>query len=393
MKALEGIKVVDLTHALAGPLCTYHLQLLGADVVKIERPGIGDDFRAFARRPGWSVSPSFISVNAGKRSMTLDFKTSEGQEVTRRLATRADVVVENQRPGALAGLGLDWPALSKLNPRLVMCSLSGFGQKGAMSRWPAYDHTIAAMTGMMWRGGDDIPEYGRGFSVDCFSGYVAYAAIVVALLRRERFGMGQYLDVAMLDASMVLMAVGIVRQLLLGDDMPAFQAVVHDRPTVAPYRTADRWIFLSGNFQNHYESLCRVLGAPELLTDPRFVDVRTRNEHSAELKAELAKRIAGRSAIELERELMEAGCPAAVVRTTDETVRSPYMRERGMLLETTVPDRDDRVTLVNAGFMADADGPGLRGPVPALGAHTDEILGELGYSASDIAGMRERGIV
>ena len=310
MQALEGIQVVDLTHALAGPFCTYQLQLLGADVVKIERPGVGDDFREFARPDGWQVGPSFIAVNGGKRSLTVDLKHPAGQEIVRKLAARADVVVENQRPGSLARLGLDWPTLQQVNPRLVYCSLSGFGQTGDMRDWLAYDHTIQAMAGMMWSGGDDVPSQGRGFSVDCFAGYVAYASILASLFRRERSGAGQYLDVAMLDASMVLMGVGIVRQAVTGDQLPAIQAVVHDRPTVAAYRTADRWLFLSGNFQNHYVALCNVLDAPELLADPRFKDVRSRNAHSAELKAELARRFATRSAPELERQLMQAGCRA-----------------------------------------------------------------------------------
>jgi CoA:oxalate CoA-transferase len=393
MQALEGMRVLDLTHALAGPFCTYQLQLLGADVIKIERPNTGDDFREFARPEGWPVGPSFIAVNGGKRSVTVDLKQPAGQEIVRRLAGRADVVVENQRPGSLARLGLDWNSLRQVNPRLVYCSLSGFGQTGELSEWLAYDHTIQAMAGMMWNGGDDVPSQGRGFSVDCFSGYLGYAAILASLLRRERCGEGQYLDVAMLDASMVLMGVGIVRQFVSGDQLPAIQAVVHERPTVAPYRTADRWLFLSGNFQNHYVALCDVLDAPELLADSRFKDVRSRNAHSAELKAELARRFAGRSAPELERQLMEAGCPAAVVRTTGEAIQMPHLRERGLLQDTRVAGAEQSVSLINAGFVSDTDGPRVQGPVPALGQDTDAVLQELGYSPTEIADLRARQVI
>jgi CoA:oxalate CoA-transferase len=393
MLALEGIQVLDLTHALAGPFCTYQLQLLGAHVIKIERPGTGDDFRDFARPEGWSLGPSFIAVNGGKRSVTVDLKNAAGQEIVRRLACRADVVVENQRPGSLARLGLDYQSLQALNPRLVYCSLSGFGQNGPMRDWLAYDHTIQAMVGMMWNGGDDVPSQGRGFSVDCFAGYLAYAAILASLLRRERSDAGQYLDVAMLDASMVLMGVGIVRQFVTGDQLPAFQAVAHERPTVAPYRTADRWLFLSGNFQNHFEALCRVLDAPELLADPRFKDVRTRNAHSAELKQELAKRFALRSAPELEQQLMEAGCPAAVVRTTSEAVQMPHLRERQLLQSAAVPGAPQPVTLLNSGFVANADGPQLRGPVPELGQHTDAVLLEVGYTDAEIRELRDQHVI
>jgi crotonobetainyl-CoA:carnitine CoA-transferase CaiB-like acyl-CoA transferase len=394
MQALEGLRVLDLTHALAGPFCTYHLQLLGAEVVKVERPALGDDFREFARLPGWDVSPSFIAVNAGKRSITVDLKQPDGQAIVRKLAARADVVVENLRPGAARAMRLGWDDLRQVNPRLVYCSISGFGQTGQMSRWPAYDHTIQAMTGMAWTGADDdVPSQGRGFSVDCFTGYVAFAQILGALLRRERSGEGQYLDVAMLDASLVLLAVGSVRQLITGDSLSAAQPIVHDRPTVAPYRTRDGWIWLSGNFQNHFVALCQVLEAPELLADSRFADAGARVSHSAELKTELARRIAPLSASDLECQLMEAGCPAAVVRTTAQVLRMPVLNERGMLQPTGVPGREAPVTLINAGVVTDTDGPGVQGPVPGLGADIDAVLGELGYSAAEIARLRESGTI
>jgi CoA:oxalate CoA-transferase len=393
MKALDGIRVLDLTHALAGPFCTYQLQLLGAEVVKIERRGVGDDFRDFARLPGWQVSPSFIAVNGGKRSVTADLKTEAGREVVRRLAARADVVVENLRPGVARKLGLGWEELREANPKLVYCSISGFGQTGEMRDWLAYDHTIQAMSGMSWTGrDDDTPTQGRGFSIDCFSGYVAYSAILSALLRRERCGEGQYIDVAMLDASLVLMGVGVVRQLITGDNQPAAQPIVHDRPTVAAYRTRDGWIWLSANFQSHYEALCRVIGAPELISDPRFRDVPTRNAHSAELKAALAERLAPLSAVELEGQLMRAGCPAGQVRTSLEAVRMPALTTRGILPQTTA-EEGRTVTLMNAGFVADADGPALSGPVPALGADTDTVLGELGYDVAEIARLKTEGAV
>jgi CoA:oxalate CoA-transferase len=394
VRALDAIRVLDLTHALAGPFCTYHLQLLGADVIKIERPRVGDDFRDFARLPGWDVSPSFVAVNGGKRSVTVDLKHPEGLAIVRRLAEQADVVVENLRPGAAVEMGLGWDALRAINPRLVYCSISGFGQSGPMSTWPAYDHTIKAMAGIAWSGHeDDVPSQDRGFSVDCFTGYVAFAQILGALLRRERSGEGQYLDVAMLDASLVLLAVGSVRQLITGDSVAAAQPIVHDRPTVAPYRTRDGWLWLSVNFQNQYEALCRVIHAPELVSDPRFVDVRSRNAHSQDLKAELARRLADCSAVELERELMQAGCPAALVRTTADLLRMPHLQDRDMLVDAGVPGRDEPVTLINAGFVASADGPGLQRGVPALGADTDAVLRDLGYSDAAIARLRTEGAV
>jgi len=394
VKALEGIRVLDLTHALAGPFCTYHLQLLGADVIKIERPTFGDDFREFARLPGWDVSPSFIAVNGGKRSVTVNLKDAEGQAIVRRLAEKGDVVVENLRPCAANELHLGWEDLRALNPRLVYCSISGFGQFGEMATWPAYDHTVQAIAGMSWTGrDDDVPSQGRAFSGDCYTGYVAFAQILGALLRRERSGEGQYLDVAMLDASLVLLAVGSVRQMITGDNIAASQPIVHDRPTVAPYRTRDGWLWLSANFQHQFEALCHVLQAEDILDDPRFATPRARTEHSTALKAELAQRLAESSATELEPQLMKAGCPAARVRTTRDVLQMPVLREREMLQSAAVPGRDEPVTLVNAGFVADEDGPALQRGVPALGADTDAVLVELGYAEADIARLRERGVV
>jgi CoA:oxalate CoA-transferase len=392
VKALEGLKVLDLTHALAGPFCTYQLQLLGAEIWKIERPELGDDFRDFARPDGWSVGPSFVAVNGGKRSITVNLKAPEGAALVRRLAGQADVVVENLRPGVAEKLGLGWEALRAANPRLVYCSISGFGQTGEMRDWPAYDHTIKAMAGMMWTGGDDVPSQGRGFSVDCFSGYVAYASILSALLRRERTGEGQRLDVSMLDSSLVLMGVGLVRQMITGDDVSPIQPIAHERPTVAPYRTRDGWLWLSVNFQNQYEILCKELDAPELLTDPRFSDVRARNRHGEALRKELARRLEDRSAAELETRLMAAGCPAARVRLSRETLEMEQLRERGMLAPSSVAESQP-VTLLNAGFLADADGPELSGPVPALGADTEAVLAAAGLSDAEIRQLRDKGVI
>ncbi len=393
MKALEGIRVLDLTHALAGPFCTYHLGLLGADVVKVERPGVGDDFRAFVREPGWSVGSAFAAVNAGKRSITVDLKTAGGQELIRRLAATSDVMVENQRPGALAEMGLGHEDLRALNPSLITCTISGFGQGGEMADWPAYDHTIQAISGMAWTGdASDVPSQGRGFSIDCFSGYVAHSAILSALVRRGRTGQGQHLDVAMLDATALLMGVGLVRQMISGDRISATQAVVQDRPTVGPFRTRDGWLWLSGNFQNHWEALCRVLKADDLLADPRFQTPTARLEHKEALRAELSQRIAPHDAADLEVALMESGAPAAKVRTTREMLAMPVMRERAMLQDSQTPDGMP-LTLMNAGFVADADGPSLGGRLPGLGEHTEQVLGELGYAPQDIQDLRAAGAI
>lgn len=393
MKALAGITVLDLTHALAGPFCTYHLGLLGARILKIERPQVGDDFRDFARLPGWEVSPSFIAVNAGKQSITVNLKSREGQDIIRQLAARADVVVENQRPSMLDSIGLGWQQLRQIKPDLIYCSLSGFGQTGEMRNWPAYDHTVQAMSGMGWTGADDdIPSQGRGFSIDCFSGYVAYSSILGALFRRERTGEGQFIDVAMLDSAMLLMGVGLVRQLLTGDRIKATQPIVHDRPTVGAFRTLDGWLWISGNFQNHFVTLCDVLDRKDLVADPRFATGEARQKNGNALKAELSRAIATHRAADLETRLMQAGAPAARVRTSGEALTIPALSERHMLQSATTPDGRP-VTVFNAAFVTDADGPSLGGNVPGVGEHTDQVMTELGYHAEAIESMKKNGII
>lgn len=376
MQALNNIRVIDVTHALAGPFCTNQLQLLGAEVIKIELPGRGDDFRSFGGTNGLSVSPAFIATNAGKKSIEVDLKSPEGRETIRELVRTADVFVENLRPGAVIDMGLGWADLEAINPRLIYCSISGFGQTGPMRSWPAYDHTIKAMAGMMWSGEpDDVPDQSRGFSVDCFSGYVAFAAILSGLFRREREGKGQYLDVSMLDCSLVMQSVGVIRQAIMEDKRPAFEPIVHDRPTVGPFPTADGLLWLSVNFQNQWERLCRVIDSEDLLEDFRFRDMPARQQHSAELKRILAERLAPLKSTDLERDLMSAGCPAARVRTTQDTVQLPSLLERNMIVPGLVEGRS--VMFVNAGFTADVDPPTVQIQVPGLGQHNEEILGEL----------------
>jgi crotonobetainyl-CoA:carnitine CoA-transferase CaiB-like acyl-CoA transferase len=249
------------------------------------------------------------------------------------------------------------------------------------------------MSGMGWTGADDdIPSQGRGFSIDCFSGYVAFSSILGALFRRERSGQGQFLDVAMLDSAMVLMGVGLVRQMLTGDRIKATQPIVHDRPTVGAFRTVDGWIWISGNFQNHFLALCRVLGRNELARDPRFIDSDARQKHADELRAELMGLIATHRAEELETQLMQAGAPAARVRTTREALQIASLTERGMLQATQTPDGRP-VTVFNSGFVADADSPAVSGPVPRIGAQTQEVLAQLGFDTAAIDAMKQKGVI
>ncbi|HZU15771.1 MAG TPA: CoA transferase, partial [Candidatus Dormibacteraeota bacterium] len=221
MRPLEGMTVVDLGHALAGPCCAYHLGLLGADVIKVERPGLGDDMRDYVEHAGLEkMSAPFIPVNAGKRSVTVNLEVADGREVLERLIRRGDVLVENFRPGVASRLGLSEEAVFALNPSIVYCSVSGFGQTGPLRDWTAYDHIVQAMSGIMSLNGepDGEPLKMGGPGVDIFSGVLAAGAVLAALLQRERdpARRGQRIDVAMLDAAMVLMAPTIASYFLSG---------------------------------------------------------------------------------------------------------------------------------------------------------------------------------
>lgn len=382
MKPLAGIKVVDLTHALAGPFCTHHLQLLGADVLKVEPPGSGDDFRA---RPA-----IFPAINAGKRSMTVNLKSPAGFEILRRLLQGADVLVENYRPGVAAKLGIEWDTLQGLNPRLIFCSISGYGEAGPLRDVPAIEWAVQAMSGMTasYVSADaDRRDLGLGI-LDPFSGYVAFSSILAALLQRQQTGRGRRIDVAMLDAALTLMS---------GNVAGHFQGVEGRearRPTMARFPAQDRTLFIAALHQPWFERLCRILGAPELLDDPRFADHAARQRHADALTAALEAGTTSRSAEELERELVRAGLPASIVRTLPEILAHPHVQQRGILEQ--IPAADDAgepMTLVGAPFRFGEGDLGFQGPVPALGQHTDEALAGLGYSEGEIERLRADGAI
>lgn len=380
-KPLAGIKIVDLTHALAGPFCTHQLQLLGADVLKVEAPGDGDDFRA---RPG-----IFAAINAGKRSITVNLKSPDGFEVVRRLLAEADVVVENYRPGVAPRLGIAWEPLHELNPRLIFCSISGYGQQGPLRDMPAIEWSVQAMSGMTASYvSEDADRRQLGLGVlDSFSGYVAFSSILAALLQRAQTGRGQRIDVAMLDAALVLMG-GAVAAHGLGS-----QERLSMRPTMARFPAEDRTLFVAALHQKWFESLCRILDAPELVSDPRFVDNASRQRHADALTAELEARTRTRPAAELERELVKAGLPASIVRTLPEILAHPHIQERGILQQIPSADGADPLTLVGPAFQFVGNGLGFQGPVPALGQHTEAVLAALGYSPSEIERLRTSGAV
>lgn len=383
-RVLQGIKVLDFSHVLAGPIATNYLCRQGADVVKVES-GKGDTMRNYGGQTfADGMGPSFISVNTGKRSIVLDLKDEAHLDVARRLVKWADVVVENFRPGVMDRLGLGYEACRSLNPAVVFCSVSGFGQVGPLKGNPAIDQIIQSMSGLMTLSGEPgSPPMRVGFPlVDTFTGLLAAFAIMSALLQRERTGQGQCIDVAMLDAALVMM-VSVAGPWLAGGVRPAKQGNLgySKSPTADTFATGDGDLTLGAVRQDQFEALCRVLQRDDLITDERFADRFARQKNAAALRDEVTQALAPRSAVQWEAMLNEAGVAAGAVRDLPDALLMPHLQTRGLVQPAGV---EGVAQVLNAGFLFAHDPPGVDRPPPRLGEHTREVLAELGYTTAQI---------
>ena len=398
-KALQGIRVLDLTNVLAGPLCAYQLALLGADVIKVEVPGSGDlarqlgsDTKLNAARMG----ASFLAQNGGKRSLTLNLKQEEGKAVLRRLVASADVLVENFRPGVMARLGLSYEDLKKVNPRLVYCAITGFGQEGPLRDAPAYDQIIQGLSGMMSVTGDaKTAPLRAGYPVaDTISGIMAAFAISAALVRRQQSGEGGFIDVSMLDSALVSMG-WVISNYLIAGTQP--QPHGNDNFTAAPsgtFRTGAGLLNIAANKQEQFEALCKVVNREDLVFDERFARRESRKQNRAALNAELEKALAAHPASFWEKVLVREGVPAGCVLSLPQALDLEQVAARGLLQEfAEVPGTDRAIKVARTGFKLSGADPEAALPPPQLGEHTDALLAELGYSPSDIAALRKDGTV
>lgn len=384
MQPFAGVRIADFSHVVAGPLATHFLRLLGAEVIKVEPPG-GDVLRNYTqRRELRGMSEPFISSNAGKKSVVLDLKSDFGSEAARRLVGTSDIVVENFRPGVIDRLGLGYEALSKDNPGLIFCSVSGFGQGGPLRDHPAIDQIIQSVSGLMGLSGEPGSGPMRiGFPIiDTYSALLTAFAIQAAFLQRERDPdkRGQYIDVSMLDASLVMMA-SVVAPLLISGTRPerTGNRGFSRSPTADTFDTADTPITIGVVQQVQYERLCKVLDRPDLLTDPRFADPDARLANDTALQDELRRLFRSRPGAEWERELTAAGVPAGLVRSVEDMLGHEQLSDRGLKLEIPVAHPAvGSATILNAGFRFAHDGPGVDAAPPTLGEHTVEILRSLG---------------
>lgn len=402
--ALAGIKVLDLSRVLAGPWCTQVLADLGADVIKVERPGAGDDTRHWGppflrdtQGQDTREASYFTACNRNKRSITVDMAHPEGQALLRRMAAKADVVVENFKVGGLRQYGLDYDSLSVLNPRLVYCSITGFGQDGPYAERAGYDLMVQAMCGLMSVTGQADGEPGGGplkvgvAVVDVFTGLYASNAILAALHARQASGRGQYIDMALLDVGVAVLANQAAGFLATGN-APARAGNIH--PSLAPYQdfpTRDGNVLLAIGNDGQFARFCAAIGSPAWAQDPRFATNTARVRHRAELLALMGPVMLLRTTAEWIALLEDRAVPCGPINTIAQAFDDPQVQARGLRVDLP-RDAGDGIagiaTVASPMRLSETPVDYHRAP-PALGQHTDEVLRELGLDAAAIAALKE----
>lgn len=416
--SLQGLRILDLSRVLAGPWCTQNLADLGADVIKIERPGTGDDTRTWgppflqdAQGHDSAEAAYYLGTNRNKRSLTCDIAQAEGQALIRALVPHCDVFIENFKVGDMARYGLDYAALQALNPRLVYCSVTGFGQTGPYRERAGYDYAVQGMGGLMSVTGerDDLgggPQKVGVAVADLFTGMYATVAILAALRHAERTGEGQYVDMALLDTQVAMLA-NLGANYLVSGKAPGRAGNAHQNivpyqvfevraPEGAPAGSRDHLILAVGN-DSQYAKFCAVAGRPELASDPRYAKNQDRVRNRAELVPLLEAVMRTRTKAEWLAALEAAKVPCGAINSLSEVFADPQVRERGMVAQWDHPVRSPLPLVASPMKLSGTPvrGPGTGGLAPPLlGQHTDEVLRELlNYSAAQVSDLRSRRII
>ena len=396
---LAGVRVIDLTQVLAGPYAAYQLGLMGAEVLKIEAPGVGDWSRDKGLLPELNargMGLAYLTQNANKKSVALNLKSSEGVEILKRLIADADVFIENFRPGTIDRLGLSFDVVREINPRIVYCSISAFGQDGEMSRRPAYDHVVQGMSGIMKTTGtvETGPQKVGAPYVDYATGLNAAFAIVSALHETKRTGEAVYLDVAMLDTSMLLMA-SLVTSHLTGGWMPkpAGNEAWSQSPSSGAFETEDGLLMVAANNDKQFRALCAGLGRRDLLDDARFSSPAARQANAAELRAELVRIFHAGRALDWEKALDAAGVPAAKVRSLDEVLAESHAQTREFVRAMPWDGELREVHLPTLGFKVNGEVIAATVAPPELGGDTHAVLRDLGYSEADLHRLAAEAVI
>jgi crotonobetainyl-CoA:carnitine CoA-transferase CaiB-like acyl-CoA transferase len=393
---LAGIRVLDLSRVLAGPFATMMLGDLGAEIIKVEMPGTGDDTRQWGPPFVEGESAYFLSINRNKKSIALNLKNARAREVALNLAETSDIAIENFTPGTAKRLGLDYEALKRVNPRMIYCSISGFGQDGPYRDWPSYDIAMQGMGGFMSITGEpDRPPVRIGVAVsDIISGMYATIAILAALRARDQIGKGQWIDISLLDSTVSVMTYMAGNYFATGrNPRPAGSS----HPTIVPYQAFKcmdgSYLIVAVGNDRHWELMCKAIQAEHLLKDPKFTHNADRVRHRDDLIPQLEKIYSSKPRQEWFRILTDIGVPCGPVYTMSEIFADPQVLHRGMLLEMNHP-KAGKVRLIGNPIKFSETPVQIRTPPPLLGESTDEVLKKLlNYSDEDIKKLREEGAI
>ncbi|MFC2066364.1 CaiB/BaiF CoA transferase family protein [Chloroflexota bacterium] len=394
-KPLDGIGVVDLSRVMAGPYCTMMLADMGADVIKIEMPGKGDDTRFWGPPFINGESAYFLSINRNKKSLTLDLSKNEGKDILSSLIEKKDIVMENFRPGVMDRLGFGYEQVKKINPGVIFCSISGFGQTGPYAQRPGYDILVQGEGGIMsLTGPQEGPPMRVGIAnADIIAGMLAVNGILLALIARGKTGKGQYVDVGMLDGQVSILTYQAGIFFATGENPPRLG---NSHPTIAPYelvKTRDGYIILAVGNDSLWQRFCNLVGREELIADERFATNAGRVENHAELSRLVEETMASRGKEEWLKLLIGNGIPCGDIKSVKEVCTDPHVLAREMVLELEHPVAG-RIKVAGVPIKL-SDTPGaVESPPPLLGEHSEEILsGELGFSKGKIEKLRQDGII